>query len=374
VDFDDLAGRRKLLEELSGTTLRRQVESLTRHDFLRELEPQRQLLGSDGLDKHLATLRAQATVAGDLIADLKRDLADQVRLARQPWHDISKEITQLREVDDGFAHRMKSIVDSFQSQQKFIEAQGSVHLAAQQYLSSFDWQHCANSAQLSVLREPTAAIARAYEDLHRAIELANPRTLLPILYDLPPLEIAAHAGFLWTLIEPAEEQDEGESEAESELLIEELRERVSAQLEPKLGDLHAGLPTMWVGAREALRSSNPDRIRHAAISTRELITHVLHLLAPDADVREWTKTPEHFHEDKPTRRARILYICRHVTTGKSQYASFVDKILEGTLAKLNLLQKGAHEIEASFGDARAAALWLSLGGDVLLLIETAEGN
>jgi len=363
-----------LLEDISGTTLRRQVESLTRPYLMPELEAQRQLLGSAGLDERLATLRAQATVAGDLIADLRRDLADQVRLARQPWHDIAKEITQLRELDNGFAHRMKSIVDSFHSQQKFIEAQGSVHLAAQQYLSSFDWQHFANSAKLSVLREPTAAIARAYEDLHRAIELANPRTVLPILYDLPPLEIAAHAGFLWSLIEPAEEEDEKGSEAESKLLIEELRERVSAQLEPKLGDLHAGLPTMWVGAREALRSSNPDRIRQAAVSTRELITHVLHLLAPDADVREWTKTPEHFHEDKPTRRARILYICRHVTTGRSQYAQFVEKILAGTLAKLELLQKGTHEIEASITAARCEALWLSLGGDVLLLIASAEAN
>jgi hypothetical protein len=292
--------------------------------------------------------------------------------ARQPWKDLA-------EFPRDLSISVRPIVELFESQQGFLEAQGSVYLLSQRYLETFDWTRAviplSATSELSRLHDATTAISRSYETLIQAVAAIDPQRLAPIVYDLPPLDVAAHADFLRIWVEADEVQPSGEPDTQSEcqLLIGELRNRVGSHLEPRLGMLKDGLPKMWIGARQALRSSNPDRCRHAAVSTRELITHLVHLLAPDDRVRQWTSDPAHYDEkNRPTRRARILYICRRVAT--EDYASFVERIIGGTLAKLDLLQKGTHQIEASFGERQVEALVLSLGADLLLLIESSNSN
>lgn len=66
-----------------------------------------------------------------------------------------------------------------------------------------------------------------------------------------------------------------------------------------------GLTEIRHGAWSAASSHEPDSIRQAAHSARELITKVLHNLAPDAEVR---KAPWFGNEDRVTRRHRIRLI------------------------------------------------------------------
>lgn len=297
-------------------------------------------------------------------------LAALARTARQPWQDLA-------EFPRDLTLHMKPIIESFETQQRFVEAQGSVYVLSQRYLETFDWTHAMASlsptTEFSQLQDATAAITRSYEKLIQAVAAGDPQTLAPIVYDLPPLDVTGHADFLRVWVEPdkAHSSSEPESESEPQLLVAELRERVGSQLQPRLGLLNDGLPKMWIGARQALRSSNPDRCRHAAVSTRELVTHLIHLLAPDDDVRQWTSDPAHYDEKhRPTRRARFLYVCRGVAA--EGYARFIEKIIGGTLAKIELLQKGTHQIEASLEERQIEALYLSIGADLLLLIESSN--
>jgi len=57
---------------------------------------------------------------------------------------------------------------------------------------------------------------------------------------------------------------------------------------------------MWQGAESPLESQHPDYGRHLTVSLRELLTHLIHRLAPDEKVKAWTNNPDHFHDKNPT--------------------------------------------------------------------------
>ena len=120
-------------------------------------------------------------------------LAALARTARQPWLDLA-------DFPRDLTFHMKPIIESFETQQRFLEAQGSVYVLSQRYLETFDWTHAMASlsptTELSQLQDATAAITRSYEKLIEGVAAVDPQTLAPIVYDLPPLDVAGHADFL----------------------------------------------------------------------------------------------------------------------------------------------------------------------------------
>lgn len=106
-----------------------------------------------------------------------------------------------------------------------------------------------------------------------------------------------------------------------------------------LGSLDDNFPNTLEGAEQAIYSQNPERCRHFASSHRELATHVLHSLAPDDEVKAWTKDPNHFNkEGHPTRRARLLYIARNTRNGS--FVEFVVSIFGNQIDLLNAVEHG----------------------------------
>jgi hypothetical protein len=76
-------------------------------------------------------------------------------------------------------------------------------------------------------------------------------------------------------------EDERELPALEQLDFEE---GAGSQLDDLLKSLNPRFVDMRHGSWQALRSNNPDRSRHAAISYRELVRELLNLLVPDAMV------------------------------------------------------------------------------------------
>lgn len=109
-----------------------------------------------------------------------------------------------------------------------------------------------------------------------------------------------------------------------------------------------GLSNMWKGAIEALNSNNPDRIRHFVTSIRELYTHVFHILAPDDQIASWSTDAKYYADGKPTRKARLYYICRNISS--DPLSKFVDKDIEATISFIDLFQKGTHTIDPKFSE------------------------
>lgn len=140
-----------------------------------------------------------------------------------------------------------------------------------------------------------------------------------------------------------------------------------AELLDWLKNLDPSFPNMLLGAEQAIYSKNPDHFRHFASSHRELCTHILHLLAPNDQVKEWTKDPNHFDKDgKPTRKARLKYISRNHKNKK-----FVDFLINDFENEMALLNADEHRKSQEYTDQVLEALhmrFLSMLGFLMQIV------
>lgn len=157
----------------------------------------------------------------------------------------------------------------------------------------------------------------------------------------------------------------GSTESNVETEREEVHERTSDMLEVKLAGVNSELVGLLAGARTAAYSNNPDRIRHVCVSLRELLGHALRQLAPDTAIRQWTQDPTHYHNNRPTRRARLEYLYRGVYEPALSKLIIVD--IRAALELFDTLSSATHK--AKFAESQEAALvLLSRAEGVLLLL------
>jgi hypothetical protein len=97
-----------------------------------------------------------------------------------------------------------------------------------------------------------------------------------------------------------------------------------------------------------MRSTNPDKVRHATTSLRELLTQVLHSGAPDIAVEAELKDPRWYSNGRPTRKARIYFILTQ-KYGDDILLDFLEKDIEAIESLFSLLHKGTHEVASSIG-------------------------
>ena len=133
----------------------------------------------------------------------------------------------------------------------------------------------------------------------------------------------------------------------SEKILKVLLKNCSATLIQKLTGFGRG-------AKEAMASTNPDKKRHVVVSLREMLTYILHGIAPDNEVSKWTSKPVHFHEGRPTREARLLYVCRDINHGP--FEQFVSKDVEAHIKFFHLFQRGTHELDINFTEQQLRTL------------------
>jgi hypothetical protein len=140
------------------------------------------------------------------------------------------------------------------------------------------------------------------------------------------------------------------------------------KLEDLLLDIGAGdLVAMWRGALDVLDSRHTDYARHCSVSLRELLTQVIHKLAPDNHIREWTNDPKLFDKNRPTRKARLLFICRSVN--HDIFSDFVDKDIDAILEFFKLFQRGTHQVIIPYTHIQLLTLKAKIESTISFLIE-----
>lgn len=154
------------------------------------------------------------------------------------------------------------------------------------------------------------------------------------------------------------------------LYVEHKDEEEDDDLKNMLLSIDNGLVKMLERAEKALRSSNPDKIRHFGTSLRELFTHVLHSLAPNDKVKKWTNNPDHYHNGRPTRRARLLYISRDYNNERFQ--DFLDADVKSVLAFIDLFQGLTHSIKSSFSEQQLKGMLIKMRGTLHFILTTNE--
>ncbi|MCJ7601612.1 MAG: hypothetical protein MUO63_08945 [Desulfobulbaceae bacterium] len=172
----------------------------------------------------------------------------------------------------------------------------------------------------------------------------------PFVSGLPPVEILISSDLIDTISRIEDE----EYVEEADNLEDGIRENIEISLEELLVHVNPEIKRLWLGAKGALSSTNPDKKRHVVVSLREMITHILHGIAPDLEVKKWTTDPSHYYEGRPTRKARLLFVCRDINHGP--FKEFVNKDVESHIKFIDLFQRGTHEININFTDQQIRTL------------------
>ena len=207
------------------------------------------------------------------------------------------------------------------------------------------------------LNDTLVAFSKSYSSVANSFGLAPHKAL-----EFPPVVLRMLSVEFFTNARLVKEfsVEEKEIEVIEEYLYEEdeISSEVQEAIPSLLAKLNEGYINMWDGAISALESANPDKIRHFAISIRELFTQILHTLSPDKLIRQWSTAPQYYKDNNPknppTRRARLFFICRNINHGP--FCKFIDKDVEMLLEFINLLQRGTHEMRGAYSPAQIKVL------------------
>jgi len=257
------------------------------------------------------------------------------------WREIVKNFTMTNQLAELTLRRHTSEILSLSlaSQSKIMELQ-SFRLG-ESILASESFQRS--------LFNGLERISKTYNSLFNAIGNHNAKIagFSPVVTRHPPIDLFWESRVLEEITVPTDKR-----QLEPDLDIGVISEERS--LEDLLMEIDPRLKDLLIGAHEALTSSNPDRSRHVATSLRELFNHVVQIIASDDDISQWTSKTEHFHQGRPTRRARLLYICRQIDFG--ELSDFVDADVSSALTLVNALHSGTHGIISYFSERQLRVL------------------
>jgi hypothetical protein len=182
---------------------------------------------------------------------------------------------------------------------------------------------------------------------------------------LPPaLEIYTAANLARVMVF----EDEGAGAGHDEHVEGVIDERVDS-FETLLASVDLELLVPYRGALNALNAGGPDWPRHVMTSLRELITHVLHKLAPD-DLILLSAKPEDLYNGKPTRRYRISYIYSGVQG--ASFAEFIDFDIKATIHLFGVLNGETHSIVSAIRVNQARYVTARVVGLLTSMIEAAK--
>jgi Predicted pPIWI-associating nuclease len=161
----------------------------------------------------------------------------------------------------------------------------------------------------------------------------------------------------------------GETEPEVREAISEVQQEEAAanqdRLVTMLAELNADFPSMLLGARAAVEAKPPDYVRHFAASLRELFTHVMQTLAPDDQVKSWTKDPKDYHNGRPTRKTRLRFIIQDLPLN---FGGFLSADVDAVLEFIDSFQKGTHAVRPSFTPDQVLELGTRMEGLLRFLL------
>lgn len=106
--------------------------------------------------------------------------------------------------------------------------------------------------------------------------------------------------------------------------------------------ISAELDKRWHGALFSLDSRNPDAARHFCTSSREILTRVIDLEAPDNVVLEALPDCETLGDGRPIRRAKIGYLLRKSGADYESLREFVETDVDDVMKLFRVFNDATH--------------------------------
>jgi len=134
----------------------------------------------------------------------------------------------------------------------------------------------------------------------------------------------------------------------------------------QLRDIRPALADTYLGALSAFERKGPDYVRQVSASLRELMFHLLRILAPDEELKNWDQSlmPK---DGKITNKARLIYVFRRLAS--TAYATMTAKDIDHVLQSFFPLNDGVHRLEPELEDEHVRSLIRRCEYDLLVVLE-----
>ena len=316
----------------------------------------------------------------------------EIASANQHWQKVIKQATATSRITESLtaAHqswleRIKPIQHDFSH---FLQLQVSAKLAlcdtsllltaTERLMAGIDFEAIKSRFQIELpiisgLESSIAHVVTSYGSLSESLREISDITRLPA-FVLPGATREIYTtGFALETLRPWDERDDEEAGMEIQLIAE-------AELETSgciglLQQVDPGLAQPYIGARDALNGNNADRARHILSSLRELWNHLLRRLAPDELVSAWipgnANQQDLLNEGRPTRRARVLYVCRELNNYPlTEFLTYDTR----ALVKLIELFNRVHELDTKLTDKQLRAIILKTDSWLMYILQIWAGT
>ena len=173
-------------------------------------------------------------------------------------------------------------------------------------------------------------VYRSVLNLETAYETLNYSNADPFLSDLAERETANSAQVLNSLLEDSSDPSDIEMDLTNSTITDTL-----VMISPDLN-------SRWSGALYSLHPNNPDAARHFCTSTREIITTILDIEAPDSEVLQRLPNCERTRQGFPTRRSKLRFLLRRQGNANDALENFADVNIADVVNLFQVLNTGAH--------------------------------
>lgn len=312
--------------------------------------------------------------------------------ANQHWQELIKQATATSRIAESFSAAHQSWIERIKpihyDISHFSQLQASAKLdlcdtslrltATERLMAGIDFEAIRSRFQIEMpvisgLESSIAQVTASYGSLAESLKEISDITRLPTFVLSGATREIYTTSFAIEALCPWDERDDDEAEMETQLIAE-------AELETSgcialLQQVEPGLARPYIGARDALYGNNADRARHILSSLRELWNHLLRRLAPDDLVAAWipgvSNQKDLLHEGRPTRRARVLYICREINN-----EPLTDFLMQDTRALVKLVElfNRVHELETELTDEQLKAILLKTDSWLMYILQISVGN
>ena len=311
-------------------------------------------------NKHLQELIKQTSATSRI--------TESLAASHQSWLDTIKPLQH------DFSH-----LSQLQASAKLALCDTSLRLAAtERLMAGIDFEAIRDRYQIEMpviagLESSIAHVAASYGSLAESLREISDITRLPA-FVLPGATREIYTtSFVLETLRPWNERDEDQAETEIQVVAE--TEVETSGCIALLQQLDPGLARPYIGARDALYGNNADRARHILSSLRELWNHLLRRLAPDDLVSAWipgmSNQKDLLHDGKPTRRARVLYVCRELNNDP-----LTDFLMHDTRALVKLIElfNRVHELETALTDEQLRAIVLKTDSWLMYILQISSGD
>ncbi len=127
-------------------------------------------------------------------------------------------------------------------------------------------------------------------------------------------------------------------------------------LEGELAGISLDLDARWRGALYSLNPQNPDAARHFCTSSREILTGILEVAAPDSAVLEANPMADRTDDGRVTRRARVRFCLDKRGGYDAELAAFIDDDLENVITLFREFNDATHGSAGRFDLPQLSAI------------------